>query len=1022
MKRKFTIICIINILTVLVVVAANSLSFKNDKTYFLNRFGKLTSEVWRYKSSFVARDLKAVANNNPQAIKQPKRDRPTRVELNKQGTKAYVSLQGTEERPGDQIAVIDLSTNKVTTKIKVGKRPYTIKVHPTGRYAVVINEFSNYASVIDMRSDENIGKIALDYYCQGLVFSKNGKVLYIANRYLDQVLVVDITENENGLSGKVRKLYGYSVDRFNGTNTTANTHGSLKDRGYSEEELTKGFSGGVAGINTILRSRCKNCHAEGAGGFVSGPDINKNFLSAIENSISGTPKKSILLRAVTPKSIGGFGDVRTTSEYHPGGKLFEENDPDLKRVEQWIEDAKGGPGIDVGNDMSHPKDLVLSSDEKFLFVGNTGTKDVSIIDTVSLREVGGIYIENVANNLAIYRHKSDSDLDHLIILTMGAGFGAANARDPFGGETWDKKNPAAQYSVLRDPITTDAYKVDEQFVLGPYDAIDGTWNTKMRDIQNDIIALKLSSLHYPKFTLGMELNYLLKPIRYESHDSWVRYTSDTAEATTGDVKGDIPPELQRVPGAFPEWIEVVDDKMYVSMAGTFEIVEWQINARATDPSEKLVPLRKFATGLRPVGLTIGRSGYAKNKLFVANQIGETLNIIDLTTNENIEIVVGDLSVPLFKTQAEKGELIVHSSVFTSDGDTSCLHCHYRDTGDGRGWGAAETVGQDVRGHLTPGGTLGIPSMRNTFAIQPYYFEGTHDLSEGQGADVNEPASSIDFDRPIWAGDFSKIRSPIPSSKRVVMHEELKERVEVNSLGEKWYDLEEARNEFFKKQTKKYFGKELGLRDVYPFVGSWLGDNNHLLPNPIDTENPSVKRGQKLFNSAQVMCIVCHSAPEFTNKTLELANNDRRALPVLITTSRRDASYTLTSVHAVDYANGIKTPHKGRVEDKEGTFTTMHLRNLFDRPPVFLHHGRARSLREVLLTPGHPATKKFRYPVLLGGEDVRPGRMEKGFNELQERNEKGELILSGQIFDSHGGTSHLSIRQIDDLENFIKAIE
>ena len=174
------------------------------------------------------------------------------------------------------------------------------------------------------------------------------------------------------------------------------------------------------------------------------------------------------------------------------------------------------------------------------------------------------------------------------------------------------------------------------------------------------------------------------------------------------------------------------------MAGTFEVIQWKIHWGIREPSNLLEPVRSFSTGLRPMGLALGVQGTSsEGLLFCANQLSETVSFIDLKTGEREDVIVGNLKRPVLDTDAEKGELVVHSSVFTSDGDTSCLHCHYRDTGDGRGWGAAETVGQDQQGHLTPGGTLGIPQMRNLFAIQPFYFEGTHLIGEGQGSEISD---------------------------------------------------------------------------------------------------------------------------------------------------------------------------------------------------------------------------------------------------------------------------------------------
>ncbi len=995
---------------------------------FRSRFDRLTSEVWRYRQPFERRDLQPVPGNNPNAKPQPQRDRPERLALSADGKKLYVTLAGTEAVPGREVAVLDVATESVIKRIQVGLRPYVPVLHPDGRFLVVTNELSNYATVIDTQTDKVAGEIPVDYYCQGLAFARDGKRAWIANRYLDQVLVVQLQTQNDSLTGKVVEVGGFDDQAFFGsTKLPPDLKRELRDREFSAAEMKAATRRGIGGINAILRAHCSRCHEEAAGGYVCGADPVENFLSAVENSIGGQPYESPLIRAVVSTSLGGFGDQSVTPLLHAGEVLFTPDDPDLARLVEWIREAEGGPGIPVGNPGSHPKDVALSRNGRHLFVGNTGTMDVSVVDVQASHEVGAIFVQNVAGHVLI-APDDEAGRDLLITLTMGIGFGAAPSRDPLGAETWDRDHPAAQFTVLRDPVTTDALPIEQQHVMGPFEAVDGTWNIKMRDIQNDVVAVDLSHLSIPAFVPGMKMNYLLEANVYESHAGWVRYTSDTVEATTGDIKGDVPPELQRVHGAFPEWAAVADDRVYLTMAGTFEVVEWLVQPDAADPADKLVPLRKFSTGLRPVGIVAGKANTpAAGKLYVANQIGESISIIDLATEASREVPLRVDADPPLKTDAERGELIVHSSVFTSDGDTSCLHCHYRDTGDGRAWGAAETVGQDHDGHLTAGGTLGIPQMRNIYAIQPYYFEGTHRLSEGQGADITEPASSIDFDRAIWAGDFTNVASSVPLDQRRVMHEELKERVEIRSLGEQWYDLEERRAAFFRQQSAKYFGREYELQDFYRFVAAWLGDSNHLLPNPYDCEHPSVQRGQALFNSAAVMCSVCHTPPEFTNKDFSLTHNDRRALPPLTTITRRDASYTLVSVRAMDIANGLtdfelEPEDRGRVEDEEGTFTTMQLRGIFDRPPVFLHHARTRSIREVLATPEHPGLRRYRLPVVQGTEDVRPGRREIGFNETTARTPAGPLNLQDRAFDTHGGTSHLTARQLEDLLNFILTIE
>jgi len=980
----------------------------------------LTSSVWRYGAAFERADLPPVPNNNPVPEPQPHRDRPARVALSADGDRAYVTLAGTEADPGHEVAVVRLEDGEVLGRIEVGSRPYGAFLHPGGRFLVVTNELSNYATVIDTATDRAVSEIPLDFYAQGLAFSPRGDRAWVSIRYLDQVLVVDLREDEAGvLQGAVRPVGGFDEDAFFGRTAAAGLEAELRARGYDADAVSAAAEAGSGGINAILKSRCGACHKESAGGFLSGPDPRLNLLSAVDNSVGGDPDASPLLQAVVPVAAGGFGDSRRTPRFHPGGACFEPGEPELEAVAAWIRAADEGPGIRTGNRGAHPKDLALSPDGRHLFVGNTGTQDVAIIDVDAGRQVGGVFVQNVASHVAVLPDPG-GERDLLLVATMGAGFGGAKARDPAGAETWDRDHPAAQFSILRDRTTTEPHPLSEQAVLGPFDAVDGTWNFKMRDIGNDLVAVDLSRLAVPSWSPGMRLDYQLLANVYEAHAGWVRYTSDTAEATTGDIKGDIPPELQRVPGAFPEWAAVVGDSVFVSMAGSFEVVEWQVRRAAADPADLLVPVRTWDVGLRPVGVAAD-----ERHVLAVNQLGESLTIIDRETGASREVVVGDRTRPLLDTDAEKGELVVHTAVFSSDGDTSCLHCHYRDTGDGRGWGAAETIGQERNGHFTVGGTLGIPQMRNVFAIQPYYFEGTHRLSEGQGADVNEPASSIDFDRPIWAGDYTGIDSPVPPSERRPMHEELKERVEVNPLGDRWYPLEERRDTFLREQSLKHFGAAYGLRDLHRFVAAWLGAATHLLPNPFDEEHPSVVRGRLIFDSAEAMCSECHTRPEFTNKGPQLTHNARRALPQLTTVTPRDASYTLVSVRALDRANGVEVDldpdDVGRVEGVEGSFTTMQLRGIFDRPPVFLHHGRARSLREVVASPGHPGLGWFRLPVFLGVEDDRPGRREVGFNETTTRGD-GDGSPATQIADTHGGTSHLGGRELEDLVRFMEAIE
>ncbi len=131
----------------------------------------------------------------------------------------------------------------------------------------------------------------------------------------------------------------------------------------------------------------------------------------------------------------------------------------------------------------------------------------------------------------------------------------------------------------------------------------------------------------------------------------------------------------------------------------------------------------------------------------------------------------------------------------------------------------------------------------------------------------------------------------------------------------------------------------------------------------------------------------------------------------MTAAPRDNIHTLISADRIDALNGYvrywDEQDKGRVEAQEGFFVAPSLRGLWARPPRFLHHGHAISLREVVCNPDHIALRRL--PFARRDAD-RPGRREKGLNELNG------------VPDTHGVTSHLSVWDIQCLIKFLESIE
>lgn len=123
---------------------------------------------------------------------QPHRDHPGALALAAGGRTLYVALEGSEDEPGSEIAVVDTAAGRVRSRIRVGSNPSAIAVHPGGAFAVVTHRYSAFASVIDTRTDQVVADVPIPYYTSGVVFTPDGRRAYFANRWKDSVLRWDL--------------------------------------------------------------------------------------------------------------------------------------------------------------------------------------------------------------------------------------------------------------------------------------------------------------------------------------------------------------------------------------------------------------------------------------------------------------------------------------------------------------------------------------------------------------------------------------------------------------------------------------------------------------------------------------------------------------------------------------------------------------------------------------------------------------------------------------------------------------
>lgn len=946
------------------------------------------------------RSLTPVPNPDPDAPAQRARCKPYHVEVSADGRTAFVTLAGKESAPGTEVAVIDVALRREAGRIRVGSMPYGLTLDPSGRWLLVTNRLSNFISVVDAQSGESVAQIPVPFYCEDLVCAPDGRTAYASNFWKDQVIVIDLRIVGGVLGGRMRDL-GADRESFLGPPAPPETGRRCPSCGYRERSARHAEAGvcpacgsaqlavealppprgGANGAHAVLRASCgtTGCHLYESGGFYAGPDPELAWRYALAHAVPHDPDASPLLRAVTGRAQGGYADA-LSGHHHPGGVVFDDpaSDPDYALLRDWIAGAVEGPGIAVGQ---HPRDLAISPDGATLFVANTGSLDVSVVDLVSLRETRRIFARSPINDVVWTQGR-------LILACLSVGTGFPKAHDP-GRESTDPAHPDAEFTLFRDFATGKPLPLDQQLPLGPFDDVDGTAQEKFRDITNDLVILDPSAAAVDA---------------YRACEEFTRYTSDSFEALPGDKKGDVAPELMMVVGAFPEQIAVAGNRIYVTMSGTMEIQEWTVSPEAS-PERRLQPGRVFTTGFKPTGLAVAGSA-----LVVANHLAESVSFVDLATGASAEVSLSAFAERFPANDFERGEFFVQTSVFSADQDQSCVHCHFRDTSDGRKWSVSQVMGQSRSGEERTGGSREVPDLRSLVQDVPFFSEGTLTIDEPLTM-MMEHNPLVDFQGVIPAGDYSdifvepgeEIRYAKSADAVVVATGKWKQE------GLTVADLQKRRDVHVSRISQQWLGEAYSFRDFQRFIGVYQAGEGRLLPNPEDPEDLMIRHGKALFESAKVGCSQCHPAPAFTEK--QRVYNQNRSFPPLTTPAPRDNVHTLVSADRLDFINGFVRPwdpeDTGRVEEREGFFVAPSLRGLWARPQSILHHGHALTLREVVCVPEHPALRPFPYARL---DAPRLEQRELGFNELNG------------LPDTHGTTSHLTVWDVACLIRYLDSIE
>ncbi|MFU8803140.1 MAG: hypothetical protein ACNA8W_04945 [Bradymonadaceae bacterium] len=590
----------------------------------------------------------------------------------------------------------------------------------------------------------------------------------------------------------------------------------------------------------------------------------------------------------------------------------------------------GPEGIAVG---ANPGPLALSADENRLFVASPAALTISVIDTMTMREI----------DVGDAAHSTDLGTpDGLRRLWVGA--------------------PPLDLLLTEDKLIVATLSSSTHHTPGSMDDMhfytppsDGSAHEGFPALENELAIFRLHDLS------GLE-----------------RYTS--LASCCPDIR-DVPPDdfllghlvpdesLRIVAGALPTALAIWEDEagreLYVAYGGSNAVQRFNIEAGGALTGGPVVTV-----GLDPRGLVVNEE---RQELYVSNRLGESLTVIDLERFEAVaEVWLGPTDAPPFPaTDAELGELIFFSgAAFSVDGGQTCNHCHL-DRGN-LGKFFSMPLLYDTRGSRMTKDTRGL------FDTRPWYFEGA----------VGEEDASFELEEMAYLYNFCCEEHPEPEVCAVERPPPCDEAPYIGRPA--------TRDAFFLEVARELIGRErsfgealdvaLDFDGVVRLLGLYLIHEPALLPNPNRGDLADVERGRLLFESPLTGCVFCHPAPIFGIST----DVNPFEMPILfgpVISPNRDMEGNNIDLVRASFRERFPgvTQEGGDLHIKSPA-----LRGLWDRAPGFYHDGRAPTLRQALVPTGHPA---------LDSEEL-------GYN------------VADGIVDSHGGTSHLSSGELDDLIRFL----
>lgn len=171
---------------------------------------------------------------------------PTVALLDRTGQLGFTTDFGARETPGESIYVVSMSEQRITTTVRVGRRPTRMAVGPQNRYLYVTAFLDDRVDVVDLNDFTVVGSVTVGAGPNGVTISPDNRVGYVCNYLEGTVSVFDVSSLQVvetiqvGLS-PARVRISPDASQIFVTNAGDNTIHVIDAASYTTQQILTGF-------------------------------------------------------------------------------------------------------------------------------------------------------------------------------------------------------------------------------------------------------------------------------------------------------------------------------------------------------------------------------------------------------------------------------------------------------------------------------------------------------------------------------------------------------------------------------------------------------------------------------------------------------------------------------------------------------------------------------------------------------------------------------------------------------------